>query len=164
MSFIDLKLLIFAQLVMDVAVIAVFILFIRRFRSLQRNPLLNDGVKIFESLLKDADQLSGQFKEQLEEKKYLIKRLNDQLGKKIMSLNVLLNRSDALLARHNRKEKDHDAPISINRPERKIIKLSKEGRDIENIAGTLSMPKEEVKLVLDLKKKISRLSRKEGVS
>jgi len=164
MAFIELKLLIFVQLGIDVAVIAIFILFIRRFRSLQRNPLLDDGVNLFESLLKDADHLSGQFKEQLEEKKYLIKKLNDQLDKKILSLNVLLNRSDALLSRHNRKKENHDAPIAQDRPRSKIIKLSQEGRDIENIAGTLLVPKEEVKLVLDLNKKISGLSRKEGVS
>jgi hypothetical protein len=164
MAFIELKLLIFVQLAIDVVVIVIFILFIRRFKSLQYHPLLNDGVKIFESLLKDADHLSDQFKKQLEEKKCLLKRLDDQLGKKITSLNVFLNRSEALLSGHQRKKENHDTPLTHSRPERKILKLSKEGCDIENIAGTLLMPKEEVKLVLDLNKKISRLSHKEGVS
>ena len=54
-----------------------------------------------EQLRKENTQLSEEFtslKKQLEEKKYLLKRIDDQLGKKITSLNVFLTRSEALLS------------------------------------------------------------------
>jgi len=164
MSFIDLKFLIFAQIGIDIAIILVFIVSIKKLRSLKLGPVLSDEVKIIESLLRDADKLTGQFKEQLQEKKHLIKKLNDQMDKKIMSLNLFLNRSDALLSQQREVDDENRAPVSVNSPEEKVLRLAKEGRDIENIADTLLMSKEEVRLVLDIKKKISRLNLKEGGS
>ena len=46
----------------------------------------------------------------------------------------------------------------------KIIQLANKGYDLERIAQSLSIPKEEVQLVLDLKSRIARLSGKEGMS
>ena len=164
MSFIELKSLIFAQIAVDLIIVFVFILLIRRFRHLNKGQSFYQAVKIFESLLADADKMSGRFKEQLEEKNSLIKEINEQLDKKIKRLNTLIGRADALLSIPGRDIKAHKSPVSLNSQEEEIIKLAKEGRPLEEIAHILSIPKEEVKLILSLQKKDVSLDHRKGVS
>ncbi len=161
MALVELKFLIFAQIGIDIAVIVIFILLIRKLRSLNRDSFLNEGLKMYESLLSDAGVMSGQFNEQLVEKKHLIKKLNEKLDEKIMSLKMLLNRADGLLSNHNQHDVFKDDKALFNSKEEEIIKLAEEGRDLENIADTLSISQGEVMLVLDLKKKISQIGNKE---
>ena len=164
MAFIELKYLILAQIGIDIAIIIVFVFLIKRLRFFNIESTLIKKLKIYESLLSDADKISGQFKEQLEKKDYLIKKLNEQLNKKILSLNVLLNRAEVLLCDHRQTGGGNEDPVSLNNLEKEIIKLAKEGHDLEEIAETLSVPKEKAMLILDLKKKISQSSHKEGAS
>jgi DNA-binding NarL/FixJ family response regulator len=78
---------------------------------------------------------------------------------------VLLNRADILLSSHGKEAADiKEDPISLNSQPAEIIGLAKEGHGVEEIANMLSIPKGEVKLVLDLKEKFSRMGSKEGVS
>ena len=157
MQFVELKLLIFAQMGIDIAIVIVFIFFLRRLRTVNCNPLLNKGLDTFEAMLVDADKLAVQLNEQLKEKSNLIKRVNEQLDKKILSTNMLLKHADALLSNHKRLEETNDTEAQLHSQEKEIFKLAKEGHDIENIANALSVPKEEVKLVLNLKKKILQI-------
>lgn len=161
MALVELKFLIFAQIGIDIAVIVIFILLIRKLRSLNRDSFLNEGLKMYESLLSDAGVMSGQFNEQLTEKKHLIKKLNEKLDEKIMGLKMLLNRADGLLSNHNQHDVFKDDKALFNSKEEEIVKLAEEGRDLENIADTLSISQGEVMLVLDLKKKISQIGNKE---
>jgi DNA-binding NarL/FixJ family response regulator len=87
----------------------------------------------------------------------MIKMLNQHLEKRITSLNVMLNRTDALLF-HNRQYDNMDSG-SFDNQEEEILKLEKQGHSSEQIADILSIPREKVMLVLDIKKK-----NKEGVS
>ena len=84
MAFIELKYLILAQIGIDIAIIIVFVFLIKRLRFFNIESTLIKKLKIYESFLSDADKISGQFKEQLEKKDYLIKKLNEQLNKKIL--------------------------------------------------------------------------------
>jgi len=161
MSFVELKFLILAQIGIDITIIIVFIFLVRRLRYLNKDKL--KVVKVFESILTDADKTAGQFKEQLEEKHHLIKRLNEQLDKRIVSLNMLLNRADVLLSHGRQSAEVNDNPVSLNRQQTEVIELAKEGHRLEEIANMLSIPKGEVKLVLDLKKKLSQMGSREGV-
>ena len=165
MSFIDLKFLILAQMGIDIAIIAVFIFLIMRFRSLKINQSLIKGVQLFDSLLSDADRLSGDFEAQLEEKQKLIRHLNEQLDKRIFGLNILLNRADALMGSAEVSEARNPSPHGTRSgQENEIIKLAEEGHDPDKISQMLSLPKGEVKLVLDLKTKLAKIGSKEGVS
>jgi len=161
MSFIELKSLILAQIGMDIIIVVAFIFLIRRLKSSHKSKSFDKAVKIFEGLLTNADKIAGQFKEQLEEKHLLIRRLNEQLDKRIISLNVLLNRADILLSRPGQKADVNDEPVSLDSQQTEIIGLSKEGHRADEIATLLSIPKGEVKLVLDLKKKFSQTGSKE---
>jgi len=154
MSFIDLKFLILAQIGIDFAIVIFFVLLIRKLRPINNAKSLHKGTKMFESLLVDADKISGQLREELEEKHQLINGLNEKLDKRVMSLNVLLNRADALLSSYDRGPADaKDNPIFFKSQEKEILKLAKKGIDLEKIAQILAIPKGEVKLVLDLSKK-----------
>ncbi|MGD2028817.1 MAG: hypothetical protein PVG86_02675 [Desulfobacterales bacterium] len=157
MEFIDLKILILTQMAIDVVIIIVFIVLIKKIRFFKRDSSLNKGLKLYESMLTDARRISEQFKEQLEEKKHVIKIMNQHLEKRITSLNVMLNRTDALLF-HN-KQYDNMDSISFDTQEKEILKLEKQGHSSAQIADILSIPREKVMLVLDIKKK-----NEEGVS
>ena len=165
MNLFELKYLIVLQIAIDFAIFVVFILLIRRLRFLDKgSSSLNSKLKIYESFLKDADNISVKFKEMLKEKKDIIKKLDEQLEKRIKNINTLLNRADALLFKHRQSNQDVHVQDSLTNHTKKIVELAKEGFDLDYISETLVIPKEEVMLVLDLKKKISPLDPKEGVS
>jgi hypothetical protein len=165
MNFIELKYLILLQLAIDFAIFVVIIFFIRRLRILDKgSSSLSSKLKMYESFLMDADNTSVKFKGMLQEKKDIIKKLDDQLEKRIKSLNTLLNRADAMLFKQRQSHKDSHVKTSLKNNTEKIVELSKAGYDLDYIAESLVVPKEEVMLILDLKKKISQLDSKEGVS
>jgi hypothetical protein len=164
MNLFELKYLIFSQLSIDFAIFVVFIFLIRRLRLLDKgSSSLNSKLKMYESFLTDADNTSVEFKGMLQEKKDIIKKLNEQLENRIQTLNTLLNRTDALLFKHRQGHQDGQVQDSLKNHTKKIVELAKEGFGLDYIAESLSIPKEEVVLVLDLKKKISQLDSKKGV-
>jgi len=163
MNLFELKYLIVLQLAIDFAIFIVFIFLIRRLRFLDKgSSSLNSKLKIYESFLMDADNISVKFKEILQEKKDIIKKLNEQLEKRIKNLNTLLNRADVLLFKHKQSHQDGYLQDSLKNHTKKIVELAKEGFDLDYISERLVIPKEEVMLVLDLKKKMSQLDSKEG--
>ena len=165
MNFIELKHLIFLQLAIDFGIFVVFIFLIRRLRFLDKgSSSLNTKLKMYESFLTDADNTSVKFKGMLQEKKDIIKNLNEQLEKRIKSLNTLLNRTETLLFKHRQSDQDGYVQDSLKNHTKKIVELAKKGFDLDYIAESLVIPKEEVMLVLDLKKKICQLDPKEDVS
>ena len=161
----ELKFLIVTQIGVDI-LIAVFLIFlVRRLRSIRNSVSVDKPAEIFESLLRDADKMAGRFKGQLEEKHRLIKSLNEQLDTRIVSLNILLNRADVLLSLKSEKgDESRGEPVSITEQRTKIIELANKGNRAEKIAHMLSIPKGEVKLVLDLRMKLSQMGSKESVS
>ncbi len=165
MNFIELKHLILLQLAIDFGIFVVFIFLIRRLRFLDKgSSSLNTKLKMYESFLTDADNTSVKFKGMLQEKKDIIKNLNEQLEKRIKSLNTLLNRTETLLFKHRQSNQDGYVQDSLKNHTKKIVELAKKGFDLDYIAESLVIPKEEVMLVLDLKKKICQLDPKEDVS
>ena len=165
MNFIELKYLILLQLSIDFAIFVVFIFLIRRLRLLDKgSSSLNSKLKMYESFLTDADNTSVKFKGMLQEKKDIIKNLNEQLEKRIKSLNTLLNRTETLLFKHRQSNQDGYVQDSLKNHTKKIVELAKKGFDLDYIAESLVIPKEEVMLVLDLQKKICQLDPKEDVS
>ena len=165
MNLFELKYLILSQLSMDFAIFVVFIFLIRRLRLLDKgSSSLNNKLKMYESFLTDADNTSVKFKGMLQEKKNIIKNLDEQLEKRIKSLDTLLNRTDSLLFKHRQSNQDGYVQDSLKNHTKKIVELAKEGFDLDYIAENLAIPKEEVMLVLDLKKKISQLDSKKGMS
>jgi len=156
----DLKILVFVQICIDFAIIAVFIFLLRRLAALNKDTSMQKGLQIFEAVLTDAKKAATQFNQQLDEKKELINKLNQKMEQKIMSINVLLSRADAQLKDHSQPGDAQKKPATSSNLEKKIIMLAEEGHDLESIADTLAISRGEVMLVLDLKKKIAQLNNK----
>ena len=161
----DLQVLIFAQIGIDIAIIVLFLIVVRRFRHNSRAKTFDKGVTILESLLTDADKLAQQFNDQLEEKHRLIKKLNEQLDSRINGLTMLLQRADTILSSPLQGPADsHGTLHSLNTQAQEIMGLANSGCRLEEIAERLSIPKEEVKLILDLREKLSHIGSTEGAS
>ena len=132
-----------------------------------------------EPLLRDSEAAADQFDESLKEKKRLIKGLNDALDSRIISLNLLLSRADAADTARSRAFSMDAAPprsrdLALDSPspldgcppspggdvfdqQNQILNFFDRGMGIDDIAARLSMPKGEVQLVVDLKKKFAGL-------
>ncbi|MFO7554762.1 MAG: hypothetical protein R6W88_06125 [Desulfobacterales bacterium] len=164
MNYIELKHLILLQVAIDFIIFIMFIFLIRRLRFADKDSSLNAKLKLYESLLADANNMSSKFNEMLEEKKVIIKTLSEHLENKVKKLNSLLNRTDALLVNYRGDNEAFHNKDSFKNHKDEIVQLAKEGFDLDYIADNLSVPKEEVMLVLDLMKKISHFGSKEGVS
>lgn len=146
MPMVDLKVLVFLQLAMDVAIVMLFVLLLRRWKMKDNPSHLEEKVERFSSLLRDADRAAKSFETQLAEKKHLITQLQQQMDEKILYFNGLLNRAGAL--QRNPASEAGDGALT----EEKIVSMARQGHGLKEIADTLAVPKEEVKLVLDLKK------------
>ncbi len=152
MTFMDVKFLIMAQIGIDILIVVFFIFLIKRLRYFYKSNFLDKELGGLSSLLTDVRNISESFQGQLEEKQRLIKSLNSQLENRIASLNALVERADVLLARVPRPDENKSYG---NDKEKEIIGLAGQGHKPEAIASMLSIPKTEVKLVLDLRNKIS---------
>jgi hypothetical protein len=125
-------------------------------------------MNILTPLLKDAARTAEAFDRQIREKDRLIKRLNEKLDTRMISMNLLLNRMDAYTAAAAEPVTPPPASVSglfadhddINDQCRMILEYHRQGDTIETIARKLSIPAGEVKLVLDLKQKVADLEQK----
>lgn len=126
---------------------------IRKIRMMPKADRFEEGIKIFESLLTDADQISGYFSKEVKAKYDMIKKINEQLDGRIDSINMLLNRADIILSCNDKKDSQGgQSAKSITVKQKEIIELNIKGCNVEEIANRLSIPKGEVKLILDLYK------------
>jgi hypothetical protein len=164
MNIMALKYLVLLQIVVDFSIFIVFIFLMMRLRSFNKDSSLNEKMKRYESLLTDAADLSARFNEMLQEKKDIVIKVNEHLDKRIKSLHVMLNRTDALLFNHRLSNQDNSVQNTLKNHNEEILKLAQEGFDLDYIADNLFISKEEVMLVLDLKKKISKIDHKEDIS
>ncbi|MBF0118076.1 MAG: hypothetical protein HQK79_04520 [Desulfobacterales bacterium] len=111
-------------------------------------------IETIEPLLKEAQEVADTFEVQLKEKKNLIKELNESLEKRFISLNLLINRVD------KRGTPSPQKQSNVYDQQEEILKLYKKGEDTEAIAKKLSMPKGEIELVIELKKKFLEMAKK----
>ena len=150
MSEFDLKYLITILISIDILLMAVCVFLILKIRLIPKTEVFERGIKIFESMLGDADEVSGQFQEHIRIKYSLIKNLSVQLDNRIDRLNVLLNRADILLSEGRSVPKVNPPPGSILNRQNEIVELAGKGCSVEEIANRLLIPKGEIKLILDL--------------
>jgi len=165
MPVIDAHILIFAQIGIDIAIVLLLLFVVWRFSNKNRAKAFDKAAKILESLLIEAKKLAQQFNDQLEEKQCLIKKLNEELESRMNGMTVLLERADTMLLSPLRSVSDSQGTLhSLNTQAQEIIGLADSGSGLEEIAERLSIPKEEVKLILDLREKLSQIGSTEGVS
>jgi hypothetical protein len=146
----ELKYLIIVLISIDILLMVVCVLLILKIRLIPKKEIFEQGIKLFESMLSDADEVSGQFQEEISIKYSLLKKLSLQLDNRIDSLNVLLNRADILLSEGKSVPKGNHPAGSILNRQKEIVELAVKGCSVEEIANRLLIPKGEIKLILDL--------------
>ncbi len=122
-----------------------------------------DIIEIIEPLVKESKKVALTFDEQIKEKKRLIKELNDALDSRIISINLLLSRADALQKKMEEKQDrsrfQSSSASTVFDQQNQIIDMYNQNIDVDSIAQKLSIPKGEVLLVIDLKKKFVALEK-----
>lgn len=156
------------QLVIDLLWVVSIVYLLRKLRSVMQPNLSEKAadhvMKLLEPLLKDAEATAKTFEIQIREKNRLIKSLNEKLDARIISMNLLLNRVDAYFANSSGNaalDRTVEGILSEHDPvydqHQTIFELYLQGNGAETIAEKLSLPKGEIDLVLDLKKKFLKL-------
>ena len=122
-----------------------------------------DIVEILEPLVKESKKVALTFDEQIKGKKRLIKELNNALDSRIISINLLLSMADALQKKmeekQNRSRFQSSSASTVFDQQNQIIDMYNQNFDVDSIAQRLSIPKGEVLLVIDLKKKFIELEK-----
>lgn len=126
-----------------------------------------DIIDMLTPLVTEAKNAATSFDSQIREKRELIKSLNDALDSRIISINLLLSRAEALHQKLENQQKafQEDRPVrpfsdplpsgssTVVDQQNQIIDLYFQKMDVDTIAQKLSLPKGEVQLVIDLKEK-----------
>ncbi len=143
-----------------------------------------DIIDLLEPLVKESEKTATSFEDQIKEKHRLIKNLNDALDSRIISINLLLSRSEVILNSKDRSIYQHSSAIrqhqndnsswsmsigcdlneeqseeSLIDQQQKIVEFYQQGLDVDTIASKLSMPRGEVQLVISLKEKFMNMER-----
>ena len=152
---------IFGQIIIDMVLLLLFFYLIRMTNSSRSVNVAADTVnkitEAIEPLLKDAERTAAAFESQLKEKHQIIRKLNEHLDDRIISLNLLLNRSELYNQDLQEKDKISEPKPHVVDQQKLITSLAQKGLGSENIAKKLSISVGEVELVLDLKKKFSQM-------
>lgn len=121
-----------------------------------------DIISLLEPLVEESNKAATSFDRQIKEKKRLIKELNDALDSRIISINLLLSRADALQKKLKEKKNQFNSEFSstaVLDQQNQIIEMYDQDFNIDSIAQRLSIPKGEVQLVIDLKKKFVEMEK-----
>jgi hypothetical protein len=133
-------------------------------------------IEMLEPLLREARKTAKRFDDQIKEKKRLLKELNEALDNRIININLLLSRAEN---QHNKMLEKQTAMANVVMPENvvlnqnmtdmtadiaidqqhKIIQMYDQKMDMDTIAQQLSVPRGEVQMVIELKKKFLEMER-----
>lgn len=129
-------------------------------------------IEMLEPLMKEARKTAIRFDEQIKEKKRLLKELNDALDTRIININLLLSRAETqhkkIVEQQNNIARVSPIvnPINANfssdivlDQQDQIIRMYDQQFDTDTIAQKLSVPKGEVQMVIDLKKKFLEMEK-----
>jgi DNA-binding NarL/FixJ family response regulator len=154
MAHMDLGFMLMVMLaVMDLAVFGVFIFFMKKMKAAVRYEKMQKAAEVFESLLADSGKVAEQWRQEVEKRQELMKHLKEKMDERATSLALLCARAERSLQGPGSIR----GSVSLTGRENKIIALARNGRNADEIASRLALPREEVKLVLGLEKKLSRL-------
>ncbi len=159
MTTMDLQHWVIVQLIIDLFLVGLIVIFFRNLKTglgkeAQRKAA-DQVIGLMEPLLQEAEATTQAFDAQLREKNRLINSLNERLDSRIISLNLLLNRAE------NYMDEPSGNPAMgqghVYDQQQSILELFQQGAGADEIASRLSLPRGEVELVLDLKKKFLKL-------
>lgn len=161
MEIVSVKFWIAFQMAIDLALVLLMIIFLRYFRSGIPKKASNEAVEriigMLEPLLKEADATARAFERQLKEKHRIVHDLNERLDSRIISLNLLLNRSETRLGAGSTPQAPDKSDIYDQ--QKAIVDLFNKGHNAEAVARKLALPRGEVEMVFNLKQKFLKIER-----
>ena len=149
--------------VVDLLLIILFIVFMRKIKAVKAGSM-SSGVEplpqALEPLLKEAKNVAEEFEVQLKEKQRLVRKLNDRLDSRIISLNLLLSRAEGCLSLNDNGSTGADSSHRhVYDVQQEIIAHGEKGLGPQEIAERMGISIGEVKLVLELKKKFEEMEK-----
>lgn len=149
--------LILLLVTLDLAVFGAVVFFMKNVKTSSRNENIRQTADLLETLVTDSAKIAEQWRDQVEQKRLLLRQMNEELDQKIVSLKLLCSRAEALARSCQQGTRSSPETGPLTGRETKIISLARTGRRTEEIADQLALPRGEVDLVLGLEKKLSRL-------
>ncbi|MFH2093671.1 MAG: hypothetical protein ABIJ31_15030 [Pseudomonadota bacterium] len=132
----------------------------------------SDVIEMLEPLMREARKTAVRFDEQIKEKKRLLKELNDALDTRIININLLLSRAQtqqkklveqlnhsATVSSSINPASSHFSSDTVLDQQHQIVRMYDQQLDTDTIAQRLSIPKGEVQMVIDLKKKFLEMEK-----
>lgn len=131
-------------------------------------------LELLEPMLRESRKTAQMFDEQIKEKRHLINELNDALDNRIINLNLMISRVktqyDNMVNAEAEKTVVSSQPSFQTRDDQsqdmgvdlqnQIIQMYDEGEEMDTIASSLSVPRGEVQMVIDLKKKFLEMEQR----
>ena len=159
MELFNIKFWVAFQMAIDLVLVLLIIYFLRYFRTGipkdASGEAVNRIVGMLEPLLMEADTTAKAFERQLKEKHQIIKQLNERLDSRIISLNLLLNRAETCQRIGGIPEMQTHSDVYDQ--QKAIVDLFNSGHDVQAVAGKLALPKREVEMVFNLKRKFLKI-------
>ena len=147
------------QMAIDLVLVLLIVYFLRYFRTGIPKDASDEAVKrvigMLEPLLKEADTTATAFERQLKEKNRIIQQLNERLDSRIISLNLLLNRAETCQRIGGISEMQTHGDVYDQ--QKAIVDLFNSGHDVQAVASKLALPKREVEMVFNLKRKFLKI-------
>jgi len=159
MDVVNIKFWIILQVGIDIVLVLLIVHFLQHLRSALPKAATKEAVdrivNLVEPLLKEADATAKTFDLQLKEKHGIVRQLNERLDSRIISLNLLLKRAEAFRGEAS-EVPPNDLP-DIYDQQKAIVDLFNKGHDVQSVARKLALPRREVEMVYNLKRKFSRM-------
>jgi len=151
------KILIISLLVLDAGIILLFVIFMRRFvrHDHAENIAMEELEELLQPTLTEAKSISYKLEVLLKEKQKLITALTDRLDQKIVQANSILEHPVKKVSEHNLPAKGKSKNFKEFQDD--AILLSRQGLSADQIAMQLGVNKNEVDLVLSLRKNIEQV-------
>ena len=162
MASFDLKLTLVIILVgLDLAMMVGGILLLKRFRAVGKSESIRKSAELFESLIGEGEKIADEWSSQLTEKRLLLKTLNEALDNRITSMKKLFKKAQALQFPQRPDPFSRHSGL-LRGQGKEILRLTKQGCKVDDIAERLALPKADVRLVMDLEKRLSQIQHEKG--
>jgi F0F1-type ATP synthase membrane subunit b/b' len=138
----EMEWVVLALILIDLFIVVLFFVLIWKLKHFDVENMFNQKIQILESLLADADQLSGTLLKTLEDKHRILQQMDDKFEQRIARLELLMDQADQTAG-----------SLEAVTAEQQIHQFFQEGMTPEEIAEKLAVPREKVTLVLNMQKK-----------
>ena len=138
----ELEWVVLGLIFIDLFILILFFVLVWKLKHFDVENMFNQKIQTLETLLTDADQLSGTLLKTLEDKHLILQQMDVKFEQRIARLELLMDQADQTAG-----------SLEAVTTEQQIHQFFQDGMTLEEIAETLAVPREKVTLVLNMQKK-----------